>query len=287
MASGVPVGGILGVLVNVTTTVTLGVGVNGVAVGVGVGGVPVTVGVLAGDVPVTVGGAVAGVSTTRVTTTVTRGVAVAVGAGVPVVGVPVDGVPVVGVCVVSGVLVSGVPVDGVCVTPGVPVLGVPVVGVCVVSGVPVPGVPVVGVPVDGVPVPVIGVFFGDWSTATTLVVYWSETLLTAVSTGVRIAVHRKLTRKKGHYRDHWEKSPPVKARPAKPRQRFQTFLSGFLTGSLILIFGLGLFLALLLATVLEQGIDRDAIESGMFWMAVAQGAGLAWDLIGIRERPFA
>lgn len=134
-------------------------------------------------------------------------------------------------------------------------------------------------------VPMVGVFIGDWSTATTLVVYWSETLLAAVSTAVRIAVHRKLTRKKGHYRDEWEKStPPI---GAQPRQRFRTFLSGFLAGGLILILGLGLFLALLLATVLEGSFDRDAIEHGVFWMAVAQCAALAWDLIGIRERPFA
>lgn len=97
-------------------------------------------------------------------------------------------------------------------------------------------------------VPIVGVVLGDWSTATTLVVYWSETLLATVFTAVRIAVHRKLTRKRAHHRDQWEESPRKRAHHAKPRQRFRTFLSGFLNGSLILIFGLGLFLAVSGAT---------------------------------------
>jgi len=138
-------------------------------------------------------------------------------------------------------------------------------------------------------IPIAGVFLGDWSTATTLVVYWSETLLAAVFTAGRIAVHRRLTHKKGHYRDQWEESPSRKVEHRKPRpfRPFQTFLSGFLTGSLILTIGLGLFLALLLATVLEGTIDREAIEHGVFWMAVAQATAFGGDLLSIRERPFA
>jgi hypothetical protein len=136
-------------------------------------------------------------------------------------------------------------------------------------------------------IPIVGVFFDDWSTATTLVVYWSETLLAAVFTAARIAVHRKFTRKKGHYRDRWERSPRSEKQQAPPRQRFKTFLAGFLVGSLTLTAGLGLFLALLLATVLEGTIDRATIESGVFWMIVAQAAGFGWDLFGIREKPFA
>lgn len=136
-------------------------------------------------------------------------------------------------------------------------------------------------------VPIAGVFLGDWSTATTLVVYWSETLLAAVSTAGRIAVHRRLTHKKGHYRDQWEKSPSGEVAHRIPRRRCRIFLSGFLTGSLIFTVGLGLFLALLLATVLPGTIDVAAIKRGVFWMAVAQAAAFGWDLLTIRERPFA
>lgn len=107
-------------------------------------------------------------------------------------------------------------------------------------------------------VPVTGVFFGGWSTATALVVYWSETLMAAVFTAALIAVHRKVTRKKGHYRDQWEKPPRraiEHAERAEPRRHFRTFLSGFLVGSLSFTVGLGLFLALLLATVLDGSTD--------------------------------
>lgn len=136
-------------------------------------------------------------------------------------------------------------------------------------------------------VPIAGVFLGEWSTATTLVVYWSETLLAALFTAARIAVHRGTTRKRGHYRDQWDKPAEHAPRRKEPRKHFKTFLSGFLVGSLSLTIGLGLFLALLLATVLEGTTDVNAIQRGVFWMAMAQLAGFGWDLTGIRTRPFA
>jgi hypothetical protein len=136
-------------------------------------------------------------------------------------------------------------------------------------------------------VPIVGVFLGNWSSSTTLVVYWSETLLAVAFTAGRILVHRKLTRKKGHYRDQWEHSARRRTRHTLPRRPFKTFLSGFLLGSLSLTVGLGLFLALLLATVLRGTIDRAAIGNGVLWMAVAQAAAFGWDMFGIREWPFA
>ena len=49
-------------------------------------------------------------------------------------------------------------------------------------------------------VPLYGVKFLGWSVGTVLILYWLENLLIAVFTCARIWLHRRLTRKRGHYR---------------------------------------------------------------------------------------
>jgi len=58
-------------------------------------------------------------------------------------------------------------------------------------------------------------------------------------------------------------------------------------GSLLLTALLGLFLGLLLGTVLAGSSDFGAIRAGIVWMAVAQSLGFAWDLMHIRQRSVA
>lgn len=49
-------------------------------------------------------------------------------------------------------------------------------------------------------VPIVGVLRYGWSATNVLVLYWFENLLIAVCTCIRIAVHRRLTRKRGYWR---------------------------------------------------------------------------------------
>lgn len=49
-------------------------------------------------------------------------------------------------------------------------------------------------------IPLYGVFFHSWSGGTVVVLYWLENLLVAVFTCAIIALHRQLTRKRGHWR---------------------------------------------------------------------------------------
>ncbi len=49
-------------------------------------------------------------------------------------------------------------------------------------------------------VPLVGVLRYEWSAINVLVLYWFENVLVAVCTCIRIAVHRRLTRKKGYWR---------------------------------------------------------------------------------------
>lgn len=49
-------------------------------------------------------------------------------------------------------------------------------------------------------VPVVGVLRYGWSATNVLVLFWFENLLIAIFTCLRIALHRKLTRKRGYWR---------------------------------------------------------------------------------------
>ncbi len=49
-------------------------------------------------------------------------------------------------------------------------------------------------------VPLVGIALLGWSASTVLVLFWFENLLIAACTCARIAVHRRLTRKRGHWR---------------------------------------------------------------------------------------
>src|SRR3954467_12002220 len=49
-------------------------------------------------------------------------------------------------------------------------------------------------------VPLYGVHNLGWSASTVVALYWSENLALAFFTCARIALHRKLTRKRGHWR---------------------------------------------------------------------------------------
>src|SRR3954470_19882916 len=85
-----------------------------------------------------------------------------------------------------------------------------------------------------------GVVFRGWSPATALTLYWCENLVGSLLLAGRIALHRRLTRKRGHYR------PQINARDGEDRGvQGQSFLSEFATLSLAFCLVHGIFLVAL------------------------------------------
>lgn len=87
-------------------------------------------------------------------------------------------------------------------------------------------------------VPAVGWFVDGWSGATTLVVYWFETLAGSLLIGVRILLHRRWTPCRGHFR--YEPSTTNRRSP-----KTSSFLSGFLITTLAFTTAHGVFLAVI------------------------------------------
>jgi hypothetical protein len=141
-------------------------------------------------------------------------------------------------------------------------------------------------------VPVGGVMLAGWSTGTGLALYWCETLIGTAANAVRIARHRRLTGKRGHYRGQLGvevnagDDPPAR-RGGRGRTQWKSFLTEYLVGSLVFTFAHGLFLAIILGAVVKSWPAKEDLLFGLAGMALFQVGGLAIDLFSLREWPFA
>lgn len=124
-----------------------------------------------------------------------------------------------------------------------------------------------------------GLGFDGWSGPTALAVYWFENLFSSVLIAMRIAVHRRLTGKRGHFRAQLG----VKVN----EREIGSFLAEFLTASLAFTAAHGVFLGILLYGLFKSAPDPDAFWMGALGVSVFHLGGFLSDLIGIRERPFA
>lgn len=130
-------------------------------------------------------------------------------------------------------------------------------------------------------IPAGGVVFRGWSPATALTLYWCENLVGSILVALRIAVHRRLTSKRGHYRHQINANSPADERART------TYLAEFLQTSLAFTLVHGVFLAALLAAVVKQGPDREQVLQGLTWMVAAQITGFLLDLARLRTWSFA
>jgi hypothetical protein len=153
-------------------------------------------------------------------------------------------------------------------------------------------------PVLGVnAVPVVGVFFEEWSAATALSLYWCENVLGSLLVALRILVHRAATRKRGHQRQQLSLAAHnARDEGGRPGGRGRGGHSGKLPGSFLgeyvrLALGAtavhGLLLWFLLRKVLDGEPELAQLRNGVVAMAAFQILGFALDLVGIRRRPFA
>jgi len=145
-------------------------------------------------------------------------------------------------------------------------------------------------------VPVGGVMLAGWSTGTGLALYWCETLIGTATNAVRIAQHRRMTGKRGHYRgqlgvevNSGESSPAARRtlRSGRAKTQWKSFLTEYLVGSLVFTFAHGLFLAIILGAVVKSWPAKEDLLYGLAGMALFQVGGLVFDLFSLREWPFA
>ena len=144
-------------------------------------------------------------------------------------------------------------------------------------------------------VPVAGVFLAGWDGATALTLYWWENLIGSLLIALRILVHRLLTRKRGHWRlqislaAHNERVGGGGAHegPGAAGARPGSFLGEFLAAGLAATAVHGLMLWVVVRRLLDEGPEAEQLRAGVLAVAGFQVLGLAIDLVGIRDRPFA
>lgn len=140
-------------------------------------------------------------------------------------------------------------------------------------------------------VPAAGFFAEGWSVGTTLALYWLETVLIIVLVAARIVLHRRATRKAGHWSVDVETRITTRGRTTV-RQGKTTYLVGFLGVMIPFTAAHGLFLGALVFLILPERAGSSAtislsdLEAGSKAMALFLGLGFAFDLAGLRDRPF-
>lgn len=134
-------------------------------------------------------------------------------------------------------------------------------------------------------VPAAGWFFGGWTSGTTLLVYWFESVAAALFIAARILRHRKVTNHSGHTRYKPPGDPKTHGKPAP-------FLSHFLPVALIFSGAHAVFLAAILLLLTANGKDHIA---GVNWNEVFSSCGLVIlillgsflaDLPSLSKKPF-
>jgi hypothetical protein len=137
-------------------------------------------------------------------------------------------------------------------------------------------------------VPLYGVFKLGWSASTVVVLYWFENVLSVVFTSARIALHRRLTRKRGHWRAG-QLGTKVGDKPSTAG-----LLGEYATMTIVftLVHGIFVFAFTAIAADNHSGDPRWAFSGAQFWqgaqwMAVALTADFLVDAATMRQRSFA
>ena len=135
-------------------------------------------------------------------------------------------------------------------------------------------------------VPVIGVGWAGWATATALVLYWCETVILVLLVAIRIHLHRKWTNKRGHYVEVVTETTQNEITRTKTRTGH--FGTNFLTVALVFSMGQALFLGvILLKAGLLQTVNISQLKEGLVAVSALLLCGFVVDLTRLRQWPFA
>jgi Family of unknown function (DUF6498) len=134
-------------------------------------------------------------------------------------------------------------------------------------------------------VPALGWFAADWSGATTLAVYWFETVMGAVLISARVFLHRRWNPRRGHFR---YQAPAADRRASDGT----SFLSGFVVTSLSFSAVHAVFLGVIFVVLSHSGadgiarIDWRSVTSGCLSVSLFLMLGFVVDLATLRQWSF-
>ncbi len=132
-----------------------------------------------------------------------------------------------------------------------------------------------------------GLGLEGWTGPTALALFWFENVVASLLIALRIALHRGLTRKRGHFRAQLGVKVTTGSGGEDEERGFRSFLAEFLTASIVFTLAHGFFLSILLYGVFKSGPDPDALWIGATGVGLFHLAGFVADLFGLKERPFA
>jgi hypothetical protein len=140
--------------------------------------------------------------------------------------------------------------------------------------------------------PFWGVFGWNLDPAQLVLLFWLENLANTVLISGRILVHRRLTRKRGHFNVHVKTTTTRGGKSTTKVNRNGSALVAFLLPTLVFTLVHGIFLVILVKLLMPADDAGVALFSSQIKVAslTLVGAlllGFVGDLVGIRERPFA
>lgn len=137
--------------------------------------------------------------------------------------------------------------------------------------------------------PFWGVFGWNLDPAQLLVLFWVENVANTVLIGARILIHRRLTRKRGHWDVPMQITTKVNGRVTRSESKRGTALLAFLLPCGIFTLAHGVFVFILAHWMLPAGTSLfgDQIQLAVKGLLGAMVLGFLSDLVGIRQRPFA
>ena len=134
-------------------------------------------------------------------------------------------------------------------------------------------------------VPALGWFLGDWNSGTTLAVYWCETVLGSLFIALRVLLHRRVVRVRGHFR--YEPSKEARQNGARI-----PFLKHFLPVTLMFSGAHAVFLGALIFLLTHNGrgdqvrLDFRDLALGVSLILAFQVVDFVIDLFQLKNRPF-
>lgn len=140
-------------------------------------------------------------------------------------------------------------------------------------------------------VPAAGFLGEGWSIGTTLLLYWIETVVVILLVSLRIVLHRRWTRKAGHWAGETVVTTVSGGRRTTRHNR-STFLAGFLGVMVPFTAAHGIFVAAIAFLMLPQQGGEAAkvsfadLRLGASAMLAFLALGLTVDLVGLRHRSF-
>lgn len=133
-------------------------------------------------------------------------------------------------------------------------------------------------------VPALGWLIGDWSSGTTLAVYWFESVAASLFIALRVIIHRRFVRVRGHYR--YEAIADAKQATST------TYLSNFLPIALIFSGGHAFFLLVLGFLLTKNGHGAEVrwnlheMITGCGLVTLLLAIDFLFDLPRMKTRPF-